>query len=60
MKDMLEVMAYNSDSSSTSSSSNGDFDALFLDTLFYPQQKFRHKPVDFKALSDDDCVEMFR
>lgn len=61
MKDILEVMAYDSDSSSTSSScsSGEDLDALFLDTLFCPQQEFRHK-IDFEALSDRHCVEMFR
>ena len=60
MKDILEVpvMVYDSDSSSTSSScsSGEDLDTLFLDTLFCPQQEFRHK-IDFKALSDCDCVE---
>ena len=53
-------MAYNSDSSTSSSCSSGDdLDALLLDTLFCPQQEIRHK-IDFEALSDRDCVEMFR
>jgi hypothetical protein len=58
LNDILEIMAYDSDSSS-SSSSNEDVDMLFLDTLFNPILKMRHR-LDFQALSDSEGVEMFR
>ena len=50
-------MAYDSDSS-TSTSSDEDLD-MFLDTLFSPTLKMGHR-LDFKALNDSECVEMFR
>ena len=51
-------MAYDSDSSTSSSSDHEDLDMLFLDTLFNPTLKMGHR-LDLQALSDSECVEMF-